>query len=436
MLLNQKNNISNIMYKILLFILTFIIVIPMQINIFNFNIKLTLMFILSLSIFSIILILMKKKINKIVVLIFSILVLYTLIFSIISINGFFLDTYILKRLFFACLMFLSIYMLVYLYKVIYKKDFYDEVIRTIIIIGFIHSIVIILTIISIDFRDYLYIYINISELAQKQFEHNIRSNGLFFSGFAILSFFQAIIFIIALVQFSNIKNFKSKYILSIIVLPILFLGIVLTGRTGLIILLFGIVFLLIYNCMFTRIVNVLSTIKIVFFISILFLFLILLLDLEKFKHNIDWAFELFINFFNNKNISSASTEHLFNEMFFLPQNELDILFGIGNFGRNEMLPYINSDSGYILFIHGYGIIGTIFSFFFFLIIFFIVYKSLCPSKLKFFSYFIIISMFIGNIKDFYFLSYNGYTQIFFLIIISAVIYHSKNKEVIKCIHLV
>ena len=114
--------------------------------------------------------------------------------------------------------------------------------------------------------------------------------------------------------------------------------------------------------MFTRIVNVLSTIKIVFFISILFLFLILLLDLEKFKHNIDWAFELFINFFNNKNISSASTEHLFNEMFFLPQNELDILFGIGNFGRNEMLPYINSDSGYILFIHGYGIIGTIFSF--------------------------------------------------------------------------
>lgn len=81
MLLNQKNNISNIMYKILLFILTFIILIPMQINIFNFNIKLTLMFILSLSIFSIILILMKKKINKIVVLIFSILVLYTLIFS-------------------------------------------------------------------------------------------------------------------------------------------------------------------------------------------------------------------------------------------------------------------------------------------------------------------------------------------------------------------
>lgn len=66
MLLNQKNNISNIMYKILLFILTFIILIPMQINIFNFNIKLTLMFILSLSIFSIILILMKKKINKIV----------------------------------------------------------------------------------------------------------------------------------------------------------------------------------------------------------------------------------------------------------------------------------------------------------------------------------------------------------------------------------
>jgi hypothetical protein len=45
-------------------------------------------------------------------------------------------------------------------------------------------------------------------------------------------------------------------------------------------------------------------------------------------------------------------------MYFLPEFSDQVVFGISNFGRNPLCPYIPSDVGYVLLIFGCGVIGT------------------------------------------------------------------------------
>lgn len=50
---------------------------------------------------------------------------------------------------------------------------------------------------------------------------------------------------------------------------------------------------------------------------------------------------------------------IFGQMYFLPNDALEILFGTGNLGRSENAPYISSDVGYVRSIFGFGLIVTL-----------------------------------------------------------------------------
>lgn len=78
------------------------------------------------------------------------------------------------------------------------------------------------------------------------------------------------------------------------------------------------------------------------------------------QHWVNWAFEIFINFFKTGSFTSYSSSHLLNDMIFIP-NVKTLIFGDGLFtvaGRY----YMSTDVGYLRTILFFGIIGAIFNY--------------------------------------------------------------------------
>ena len=68
------------------------------------------------------------------------------------------------------------------------------------------------------------------------------------------------------------------------------------------------------------------------------------------------AFEVFINFLNNKGFSSQSSTALLDSYYF-PNNLTTLFFGNGNFMRNDL--QLNVDDGFQIMLYGCGIIYLI-----------------------------------------------------------------------------
>jgi hypothetical protein len=132
---------------------------------------------------------------------------------------------------------------------------------------------------------------------------------------------------------------------------------VFTGRTGLIL---GIVFVLILGVVLL-VKNFRSGVYGGIRISILVLssmfFLQFTYDFDLDAEASAWAFE-WVDYFNTGKIETASTQDLEN-MLFLPNNLIDLLFGIGFFEGDSRL-YSRSDSGYLKTLFSIGVIlGTL-----------------------------------------------------------------------------
>lgn len=127
---------------------------------------------------------------------------------------------------------------------------------------------------------------------------------------------------------------------------------------------------------------------------------------------------------------------LLEKHYFFPSSLSGLLFGSSNFGRSGFLPYIPSDVGYVLFIHGAGICGFILSYSFYLLIIVYAYKlkDKNPMLLFLIIYFVFV-IFIANLKDFYFISFSGYSQIIFLLICALLISARTNNPYKKTYYL-
>ena len=401
--------------RIILFTISFFLIIPTQIIVLSTNIKLTIIIIIFLFIISIFRLIYFNKISKRII---YILAYFTILLFYFILNSLFYglsDLYFFEKVLFAVIMFFAIYEIIIYYKLLYQEKYIDVILDTIVIIGFLHAIIMILALFNSEFREWLYNYIAISEHAQIHFSHNIRSTGLFYSGFATLSFFNAIILVIALVKLKD-RTFLQSILKAVIILT-LFIAITISGRTGFIILIFGMFYLYIFNLIY-KLEYKNSNFKTFFIIIIILLILIFfVIDIKKVEHNLAWAFEFIFNFIESSSFASKSTTHLFSEMYFLPANELQNIIGDSNFGRSESLPYIDSDSGYVLFIHGGGIMGIIIGYSIYIYFLIISFKYTHNNNLKFLSSFLIIALIIGNIKDVYYFSFSGYTQILFILIL-------------------
>lgn len=270
--------------------------------------------------------------------------------------------------------------------------------------AFINSIVLLLTKFFPLFKELLYQYIGITDLARQymfNFKEIGRYQGIVHSGFSFLSTLYGIIISINILLF---YRFKTKiYLITLIINSIALLDI---GRSGYIPIIIALSFISLDYYLNGNKVNILLIKKI--FIVLTFIILYILI----FSKDIYWVIEPF-NFFR---YDQSTIGNLLAHKISYPVN---IFFGDGNFGVNPSFPNLMTDSGFETFLNASGIFGYLFAY-----IIIIPPLLLWKDKSISFTYkslFIIITLsyIVLNFKDYYYYGYGDIFQIYFLLIFST-----------------
>lgn len=206
--------------------------------------------------------------------------------------------------------------------------------------------------------------------------------------------------IILLIKQKN--NFFSTYkIISYLIITILTVAGIFSGRTFIVIILLTIIYLFLLNKRKHN--RVLRTIRdfIIIFCPVFIISGLLIGYIFMSNHMaIDWAFEMFINLFETGEISTSSTDILGSMWHIFPDNFKTWIFGDGK-ASAEIGYYVASDVGYIRSIFYWGLLGT----FAYYSIHFLYYKILVDisdnDTLKSYYLMILIWFFIYNMKEFW-----------------------------------
>ncbi|PMM08649.1 hypothetical protein BCT63_03685 [Vibrio kanaloae] len=126
------------------------------------------------------------------------------------------------------------------------------------------------------------------------------------------------------------------------------------------------------------------------------------------------VFELFLSYFTTGEATTTSTNDL-GTMFFFPQDEMHLLFGDGNFGRYNENRIIESDVGYVRFIFGSGILGTLLVYGTIMAISTILFSRTESYYGRFVVLFVSSSLFIMNVKVLHYFGSALVIKLFFLI---------------------
>lgn len=349
----------------------------------------------------------KKRVEKPILVFFTLsLVAFLYSFFIVGINGF-KDITIFKLLSFLFFYSGSAYLILLFYKNIYPDEFHYKVRSHIFISGVINGLFVIFVFVSNGFSQLFISILNYSDKQLAWTEMGRRSFDLNMGGGSGASVVFSFIFLIGLTLFKNNQHYLSK----ILGLVILFIATLLTGRTGLLFLIIYIpISILLINSMSSKSIlkiNIFRTVKLVIVtISILtaiFLFVSFGVSgelKEKYSANIlPWAFEFYYSFKEEGSFSTESTDMIFNNMYFLPENITQLAFGNSNMGRTDNLEFIPSDVGYIRFIFGFGVLGMILIYLPLIYLGYFSYKNKEVGITPLILLFLIIGVFISNFKE-------------------------------------
>lgn len=306
-------------------------------------------------------------------------------------------------------------------------------VRAIYFSGVAHAVIMVAAFFVAPVREILYSFVILGTKGQEFVENLYRSPGLTTGGGDALSVMQATALVFGLYYFTAIK--KSVRPLAFLAYTgsfiLLFISILLSARTGLVILLLGIFMLGIrhlYLMLNSGLVSKANFVKfcflfIVFSISVpLLYFFIMNSEYSRFARR---AFELFINFFEYGKVGTSSTDHLMT-MYFFPEFGMQYIFGDGNFGRDASLGIIQSDVGYVRIWFGGGIMGVIF-FYAPIIMLWLHYSSKAAQTALFFPLlFTIFTLLLVNFKVYHL--YSSYFGFKILLLLLAVLIASRVKE--------
>ena len=187
------------------------------------------------------------------------------------------------------------------------------------------------------------------------------------------------------------KNEKIRYYLSLILLT---LGTLLYGRIGSVVTLLGMAVLVIFM------LSELSTVKKgLVFIASLILFFVLLVMASFFNESIrvwfEWSFEIVLTFIRTGEFSSASTDILFNQMYFLPDLKS---FFVGNGYFTDPVTgsyFMRTDVGFMRSLLFYGIVPTLLTYSLFIFLFNGIYEKMSEfKKMRIVVIFLIAMMFL------------------------------------------
>ncbi len=313
------------------------------------------------------------------------------------------------------------------------------IIRGVYLAGLAHAFIMVLAFFWAPFRNVLYTVIPLGESGEDFVEYMIRSPGLTTGGGDALSVIQCLALIFGIYYLTEVKKkvgllYLLKHLLCFM---LLFLSILLSARTGLVIIFAYLAWLILFRIWRFFLAQRISRSFVSKILIILLVSSICISAGFNFLMNSEYsrfanrAFELFINYVETGSISSSSSEAL-QDMYILPQNNTQLLFGDGNFGRNEKLPYVSSDIGYVRIIYGVGLVGCLVLF---LPLFYSCYIAIRYLPLRYhLSTLIIITsiiILIVNSKTFYYFEFRESFRVLFLLLVSLTLTKVKKEQYIK-----
>ena len=297
-----------------------------------------------------------------------------------------------------------------------------DLIHLVVIIVFVNSLLILFEFQYPDFKIYLEtLLVNDGTTNINYIDHPFRLRGLASSGGASLSMLNAAIiwFCVVLAKRGHINISFAFVILLIINLSNIF-----TGRTGLI---YGIIFS-IYFLLFVYVKNVFQKPRIFIRDSLICIFILIYLpNIEINDEIISWAFE-WTNVFKSGIFSTNSSDDL-KQMIFIPDNIFHFLFGIGFFeGTNDYYP--RTDSGYLKTLLS---LGFLISLIFYIILFVKIIKiTKINNKLRMLFYPVIILLLISEVKEpFIYQNYLSRTIFIFIGLATYIRYENNRNDKIN-----
>ncbi len=220
----------------------------------------------------------------------------------------------------------------------------------------IHGIIMLLMYCSDGVRIFIYnitdafSYINLSS----PFLDGLRISGLTYglSQTSVLQLFGILLIPVVVQQYSN----KIKRLLIILTLPVFFVSMLISGRSGLFIgLLMVPVALWYFSRDFSMKKVCMSSVCVALLGLTVFSCCAVNLLPEKLT---DYTFNTNKEVFDALLFQGFTVNHLVDNMFFLPETVFDSVFGCGNLGRTDY-DYIESDVGYVRSIYAVGVLGTV-----------------------------------------------------------------------------
>ncbi|NCO69853.1 MAG: hypothetical protein COW76_19680 [Shewanella sp. CG18_big_fil_WC_8_21_14_2_50_42_11] len=424
----------------ILFVIFFFWMFPPVLDFAGITLKTNYLFVFLLGLISVHLFFNEYKKSRYVKNIFNLLLvgfLYVLFVSLSSVIFFDrFDFAFVKDYIGGFLVIFSAFFIVKSYFKKYENNAFDKIIFHLFIIGFVHSLIVILVFFSEAFKDFLYSFIWVTEKQERYLFGdvlNVRLSGLLDTGFSNLSTTHGMLFCLGFVWLYYLKKRLNIFLSMIFTgfLATIFLSNVFIGRSGIILSLVFVFAFYIYVVLTQSIQGYVGKSNIYLLVYLLagLLMVLVFIDFEENKSNLEFAFEIFINFYETGSLTSSSTETVLDTMMIFPNSGIGMLLGEMNFGRGE--DSIPSDLGMVYIMNGVGIIGLLVMFLFYLPIIYSSVHLLKDQALKyvaFFVIFIILLSIILNFKDLYFVGFAGFFKI--LVILIFVLYFMK-FELIK-----
>ena len=233
----------------------------------------------------------------------------------------------------------------------------------------VHAIIMVLQLISVDFRDFVYGYLN-SGSYRSTFDYQFRMGGLSGgSGGAVLSVVQSVGVILSAFVLRE-KQTKASKIFTIICAILCFMSVVISGRSGLlsIIIFYPIAILMLSNNVFKTLLNL-------FLLLFLFIFIVMgvsiLMDflnsgeaeeggtIFSVATSISRTFDSILLIISSGNIEDSTISTLIGQIT-LPNSFKTLIFGDpSTVFVNQLNREVDSDIGYIRNIWGFGILLSI-----------------------------------------------------------------------------
>lgn len=351
--------------NILFSLLTFSFIFSPFISIASINIPIPYIINAILMIAYIYLLFKSKKISVNILKILALMGCYIFYFLIVSIYNNYYDTELSTLYFFGFINILNAYIIANLYIENYQLDAGLKIIEHVFYACSIHALIMLLAFLMPDFSRILYSFVILNDTGEEFIELGVRSPGLTNSGGDHLSMIQAIGFICGYQLLLNYKLNLKKVILYVLCFVLLIISIMLSARSGYILLFIGCIYLT-YKQASARIWNLKINKKLVYVTSATiiialtsFILIYYLLEKSEYSRLFNRAFEFILNYQQTGSFSTNSTDAM-SSMYFLPSSEYHLLFGSADFGRNiNTNGFLHSDIGYVRLIYGSGLIGIL-----------------------------------------------------------------------------